>query len=46
MQKAYLAIEVKRQQHDRRNAQRQREKWRMEETGNELHELKDKLPKE
>lgn len=45
VQKAYLAIEAKRQQCDKRNAQRQREKWRMEET-EELHELKEQLRKE
>ena len=38
-----MAIEEKRQQHDKKNAQRQREKWKMEETKKELHELKEQL---
>jgi len=46
MQKIALEIEAKRQQHEKRNAQRKREKWRMEEIEKELHELKEKLWKE
>ena len=38
-----MVIEVKRQQCDKRNMQRQGEKRRMEETEKELHELKEQL---
>ena len=41
-----MEIEAKRRQHDKRNAQRQRDKQRMEEAMKELHELKEKLRKE
>jgi len=44
--KETLVIEAKRQQCDKRNAQRQRVKRRMEETEKKLHELKEQLRKE
>lgn len=43
VEKPAMAIDAKRQQCDKRNAQRQREKRRMEETKKELHELKEQL---
>lgn len=46
VQKAYLAIEAKRKQSNKRNVQRQREKHRMEETEKDFHELKEQLQKE
>lgn len=44
--KAALEIEVKKKHHNKRNMQRQREKWRMEETEKELHDLKEQLRNE
>ena len=46
VEKSDMAIDAKRQHNDNQNAQRQREKWRMEEIEKELHELKEKLRKE
>lgn len=45
VEKVDMAIKEKRQQCDKRIAQRQREKWRMEEIEKDLHELKEKLLK-